>query len=136
MLVSGMLERRGFIDHKGVNLLLDYLLDATQEESKRVAAARVLATCAFPEEITTGIRDIIFQRGGFQHLLNLASTEKITVYHEIDPAELTMDEQIAEGASGRVYLLFMVMLVKTFHIRPFIFHLTDTREHTKGTILQ
>jgi hypothetical protein len=101
LLISGELERRGFIDLTGVGNLLDYMLNDEMEEAKRLAAARALASCAFPEEITPGIRDLIFQRGGLEILLSLASSGKIKVYHEIDPAEVTMEERILFGIDKR-----------------------------------
>lgn len=45
-----MLEKRGFIDVEGVNILLDVLLDPKSSEELQLASASSLTTYAFPEE--------------------------------------------------------------------------------------
>ena len=83
-------------------MLIDNLLTSENEEI-RLAAASALATYAFPEEQTKGIRETIYQKGGLEPLLKLASLGKIGVHNEIDPKEITIEEEVATGASGRVH---------------------------------
>lgn len=69
----------------------------------QLAAASALASYAFPEEKTLGIRNLILNKGGLDTILDLAASGKIQVHQEMERLEIQLEKEIAQGASGKVF---------------------------------
>lgn len=74
-----------------------------ESEEVKVNSCIMLASLAYPDESVSGLRERILDGGFLQSLLDYAAQEVLQLHREIDPSEIELESQIAQGASAKIY---------------------------------